>query len=92
MMPSDPIVWMLVFARVSAMLAIFPVFSSNFMPVQLRIALGALLACFTAAALPPERFKASLNMSRSNASTRACMVPPLPAGDRPGISRVGGKL
>ncbi|MGD1019071.1 MAG: flagellar biosynthetic protein FliR [Verrucomicrobiia bacterium] len=53
MIPSDPVVWMLVFARVSAMLAIFPVFSSSFMPVQLRIALGALLACFTAAALPP---------------------------------------
>lgn len=53
MIPSDPVVWMLVFARVSAMLAIFPVFSSTYFPVQLRMALGALLAFFTAATLPP---------------------------------------
>ena len=52
MIPSDPVVWMLVFARVSAMMAIFPVFSSSYFPVQLRIALGALLAFFIAAALP----------------------------------------
>lgn len=53
MIPNDPIIWMLVFARVSAMLSIFPVFSSTYFPVHLRIALGALLAYFTATALPP---------------------------------------
>ena len=52
MLPFDPVLWMLVFARVSAFLAIFPVFSSTQFPVQLRIALGALLAYFTAAMLP----------------------------------------
>src|ERR1700722_3658666 len=52
MIPSDPVVWMLVFARVSDKMAIFPVFSSSYFPVQLRIALGALLAFFIAAALP----------------------------------------
>ena len=52
MIPNDLIVWMLVFARVSAMLAIFPVFSSTYFPVRLRIALGALMAYFTAATLP----------------------------------------
>lgn len=53
MLPGDPVMWFLVFARVSAMLAIFPIFSSTHFPVQLRIALGALLALFTAATLPP---------------------------------------
>jgi flagellar biosynthetic protein FliR len=52
MIPSDPVVWMLVFGRVSAMMAVFPVFSSSYFPVQLRIALSALLAFFTAATLP----------------------------------------
>ena len=44
---------MLVFARVSAMLAIFPVFSSNNFPIQLRIALGALVAYLISVNLPP---------------------------------------
>jgi len=52
MIPIDPVVWMLVFARVSAMLAVLPMFSGSYLPVQLRIALSALLAFFTAAVLP----------------------------------------
>jgi flagellar biosynthetic protein FliR len=44
---------MMVFVRVSAMLAIFPVFSSTNFPVQLRIALGALVAYLVSASLPP---------------------------------------
>ncbi len=36
--------WLMVFLRVSAMLAVFPVFSARNFPVQLRLALGALLA------------------------------------------------
>ncbi|HVM59889.1 MAG TPA: flagellar biosynthetic protein FliR [Verrucomicrobiae bacterium] len=50
---SEPIVWMLVFARITALLAILPMFSAAYLPVQLRTALGALLAFFTASALPP---------------------------------------
>jgi flagellar biosynthetic protein FliR len=50
--PLDPITWMLVFARISAMLAIFPVFSSSHFPVQIRVALGALLSFLVTAALP----------------------------------------
>lgn len=53
MIPSDPVTWMLVFTRCSAMLAIFPVFSTSHLPVQLRVALGALLAYFISATLPP---------------------------------------
>ncbi len=52
MIPSDPVVWMRVNSRVTAMMAIFPVFSASYFPVQLRIALSALLAFFTAATLP----------------------------------------
>ncbi|HTS18856.1 MAG TPA: flagellar biosynthetic protein FliR [Verrucomicrobiae bacterium] len=50
---SEPIVWMLVFARVSALLGMLPMFSASYLPVQLRVALGALLAFFTASVLPP---------------------------------------
>lgn len=53
MLFTDPMTWFLVFARAGAMLAVFPVFSSTHVPVQLRIALGALLALFVSAALPP---------------------------------------
>lgn len=45
--------WMMVFLRVSAMLSIFPVFSATNFPVQLRLALGALLAAFICPVLPP---------------------------------------
>jgi flagellar biosynthetic protein FliR len=44
---------MMVFVRVSAMLAIFPIFSSANIPVQLRIGLGALVAYLVSASLPP---------------------------------------
>ncbi|MBI4324908.1 MAG: flagellar biosynthetic protein FliR [Chloroflexi bacterium] len=47
--------WMLVFLRASAMLAIFPVFSAPRFPVQLRLALGALLAYLMAPQLPAHR-------------------------------------
>jgi flagellar biosynthesis protein FliR len=53
MIPTDLVTWLLVFARCSAMLAIFPVFSVSHFPVQLRIALGALLAFFISVTLPP---------------------------------------
>jgi flagellar biosynthetic protein FliR len=42
----------MVFLRVSAMLAVFPVFSSQNFPVQLRLALGALMALLVSATLP----------------------------------------
>jgi flagellar biosynthetic protein FliR len=53
MIPDNLVNWFLVFARVTAMLAIFPLFSGGHVPVQLRIALGALLAYLVAASLPP---------------------------------------
>jgi flagellar biosynthetic protein FliR len=43
---------LMVFLRVSAMLAVFPVFSTANFPVQLRLALGALLAILVAPNLP----------------------------------------
>jgi flagellar biosynthetic protein FliR len=45
--------WLLVFLRVSAMLAVFPVFSAANFPVQLRLALGALIAGLVCPSLPP---------------------------------------
>jgi flagellar biosynthetic protein FliR len=45
--------WMLVFLRVSAMLAVFPIFSAANFPVQLRLALGALIAGLVYPTLPP---------------------------------------
>jgi flagellar biosynthetic protein FliR len=52
--------WLMVFLRVSAMLAIFPVFSAQNFPVQLRLALGALLAFLVSATLPPPVLAADL--------------------------------
>lgn len=46
--------WLMVFLRVSAMLSIFPVFSAANFPVQLRLALGALLAALITPVLPPD--------------------------------------
>lgn len=43
---------LMVFLRVSAMLAVFPVFSAANFPVQLRLALGALLAFLVSPSLP----------------------------------------
>jgi flagellar biosynthetic protein FliR len=44
--------WLMVFLRVSAMLAVFPVFSAPNFPVQLRLALGAVLAFLISTTLP----------------------------------------
>jgi flagellar biosynthetic protein FliR len=44
--------WLMVFLRVSAMLAVFPVFSASNFPVQLRLGLGALLALMIGSTLP----------------------------------------
>jgi flagellar biosynthetic protein FliR len=44
--------WLMVFLRASALLAVFPVFSAANFPVQLRLALGALLAVLISPALP----------------------------------------
>jgi flagellar biosynthetic protein FliR len=44
--------WLMVFLRASSMLAVFPVFSARNFPVQLRLALGALLAVMVGSNLP----------------------------------------
>lgn len=49
---SQLINWMLVFVRVSAMLSVFPVFSTRNIPVQLRLALGAFVAAMVSPTLP----------------------------------------
>ena len=46
--------WLMVFLRASAMLAVFPIFSARNFPVQLRLALGGLLAGMVAATLPAD--------------------------------------
>ncbi len=53
MSPFDLTNWMMVFVRVSALLAIFPIFSMTSVPVQMRLALGALVAFLVAPGLPP---------------------------------------
>jgi flagellar biosynthetic protein FliR len=45
--------WFLVFTRVGAMLTVLPMFSAQMLPVQLRVALGALVALLVAPLLPP---------------------------------------
>jgi len=45
--------WLMVFLRASAMLSVFPIFSARNFPVQLRLALGALLSGLISATLPP---------------------------------------
>lgn len=44
--------WLLVFLRISALLSVFPVFSAPNYPVQLRLALGALISFMIAPSLP----------------------------------------
>jgi flagellar biosynthetic protein FliR len=44
--------WLMVFLRASSMLAVFPVFSARNFPVQLRLALGGLLAMMVGSAMP----------------------------------------
>jgi flagellar biosynthetic protein FliR len=51
-MPFDLTTWLLVFLRVGALLAVFPLFSMSNVPVQIRVALGALVALLIAAAVP----------------------------------------
>lgn len=45
--------WLLVFLRVSAMLAVVPVFSANNFPVRLRVSLGAMTAFLVTPIVPP---------------------------------------
>ncbi len=51
--------WLMVFLRASAMLSVFPVFSARNFPVQLRLALGALLAGMVATTLPAAAVQAA---------------------------------
>lgn len=51
--------WLMVFLRASSMLAVFPIFSARNFPVQLRLALGGLLAGMVAATLPADVVQAS---------------------------------
>jgi flagellar biosynthesis protein FliR len=44
--------WMMVFLRASAMLAVFPIFSAKNFPVQLRVALGGLMAALICSSVP----------------------------------------
>jgi flagellar biosynthetic protein FliR len=44
--------WLMAFLRVSAMLAVFPIFSAKNFPVQLRLALGATVAALVCPTLP----------------------------------------
>lgn len=52
-MPFEFTNWMLVFARVSALMAVFPVFNARNVPTQLRLALCVLIAFLIAPGLPP---------------------------------------
>ena len=52
-MPFEFTNWLLVFARVSALLAVFPVLTARNVPTQLRLALGVLTAFLIAPGLPP---------------------------------------
>ncbi|HYE32417.1 MAG TPA: flagellar biosynthetic protein FliR [Methylomirabilota bacterium] len=45
--------WLIVFVRVSALFAVFPVISTTHVPIMLRTALAALASALTATALPP---------------------------------------
>src|SRR5258708_20525499 len=45
--------WMMVFVRAGALLSVFPLFSAQPAPVQIRLALGALVAFLVAPSLPP---------------------------------------
>lgn len=52
-MPYEYTNWLLAFVRVSALLAVFPVFSARNVPTELRLALGVLTAFLIAPGLPP---------------------------------------
>lgn len=49
----DLTTWLMVFLRASGLLAIFPLFSARNFPVQLRVALGVLLALLVAPGITP---------------------------------------
>ena len=51
--------WLMVFLRTSSMLSVFPIFSARNFPVQLRLALGGLLAGMVAATLPDNAVQAA---------------------------------
>ena len=48
----DLLNWLLVFLRASALMAVFPVFSASNIPVQVRVALGALVSFLVAPLVP----------------------------------------
>jgi len=50
--------WLLVFLRASGLLAVFPLFTARNFPVQLRVALSALLALLIAPGLPAPNLQA----------------------------------
>ena len=50
----DVLNWLLVFLRASALMTVFPVFSATNFPVQIRIALGAMVAFLVSPVLPPQ--------------------------------------
>jgi flagellar biosynthesis protein FliR len=52
MFPFDLNNWLLVFVRVSAFFAVFPIFSANHFPVRVRTALSALVAFLVTPLLP----------------------------------------
>src|ERR1051325_8865517 len=49
---AEVLIWLLVFLRAGALLTIFPVFSANNVPVQLRVALAALVSFLVTPLLP----------------------------------------
>src|SRR5437762_8099185 len=53
MFPFDLTNWMMVFVRVSALLAVFPIFSMPGIPVQVRLGLGALVSFLISPVLAP---------------------------------------
>lgn len=68
-MENEFLLWLMVFIRASALLAVVPVFSSHNFPVQLRVALAAFTAFLIAPSLPTPALPGSfievvLSMSR----------------------------
>jgi flagellar biosynthetic protein FliR len=51
--PFDLTTWLMIFLRVTALLAIFPLFSMQNIPVQVRLALAASVSFLIAPGLPP---------------------------------------
>lgn len=53
MPPLDLATWLLVFVRLSGLLAVFPIFSMANVPVRVRVGLGALTALLLSPVVPP---------------------------------------